>query len=126
MTKNYTIRQVNNITIIVFTKAPTLDEAKEVIDELAEKNSYHLRLWDFSNILFNFTIEEIQEIALYGQSKFVEKNRIATVAPQDLAYGILRSFQVYRQEDTHSVVRVFRKQHEAMKWLEEQKKELDF
>ena len=122
MAKNYTIKQVKSITIIVFSKAPTFDEAKEVIDTLAKNNSYHLRLWDFSNVLFNFTKEEIQEIALYGKSMFLEKNRIAVVAPQDLSYGILRSFEIYREQDMHSIPRVFRNRQEALQWLEEQKK----
>ena len=122
MAKNYTIKQVKSITIIVFSKAPTFDEAKEVIDTLAKNNSYHLRLWDFSHVLFNFTKEEIQEIALYGKSMFLEKNRIAVVAPQDLSYGILRSFEIYREQDMHSIPRVFRNRQEALQWLEEQKK----
>ena len=121
MAKNYTIEQVNGITIIVFSKAPTIDEAKEVIDTLSEDNSYHLRLWDFSNVLFDFTSEEIQEIALYGKSKFLETNRIAVVAPQDLAFGILRAFEVYREQDMHSIPRVFRNKQEALRWLEKQK-----
>jgi len=125
MANTYTIEKVSPITVIVFAADPTLVDAKEAIDELAENNSYHLRLWDFSNVLFDFTLEEIKEIARYGKSKFLEQNRLAVVAPQDLAYGILRSFQVYREEDTHSVVNVFRKRHEAMEWLEKQKQVLD-
>ena len=126
MAKHYTIEQVDGITIIVFLKTPTFDEAKEVIDKLAEENSYHFRLWDFSHVLFNFTSVEIQEIALYAKSKFLEKNRIAVVAPQDLAYGILRAFEVYRRQDMHSIPRAFRTKQEALKWLEEQKKDLGF
>lgn len=41
-----------------------------VIDTLAAENSYHLRLWDFTNVLFDFTKEEIQAIARYGKTKF--------------------------------------------------------
>jgi hypothetical protein len=127
VTKNYTIKQVNGITIIAFSQPPTFDEAKEVIDKLANDNSYHLRLWDFSNAVFNFTMDEIKSIAVYGKSKFLEKNRLALVAPQDLAYGLLRAFEVYREQDAHfSVPRVFRNRQEAMEWLEEQKKVLDF
>ncbi len=121
MTKKYTIQEVNDITTIVFLQAPTFDDAKEVIDTIAKNNSYHLRLWDFSSVLFNFTRDEIQEIATYGKSMFLEKNRIAVVAPQDLAYGMLRTFEAYRDQDSHSVVRVFRKTQEAMEWLEQQR-----
>ncbi len=122
MDKNYTIEQTNNITRIVFSKAPTFDEAKEVIDKLAVNNSYHLRLWDFSNVLFDFSIDEIKDIASYGKFKFLEKNRIAVVAPQDYAYGLLRAFEVYREQDMFSEARVFRRKEEALQWLEEEKK----
>ena len=70
-------------------------------------------------------MEEIQEIAIYGKSKFVVKNRLAAVAPQDVAYGTLRAFEVYREQEGHSVPRVFRTKQEAIEWLEEQRGLLD-
>ncbi len=125
MIKKYTIQEVNDITKIVFIQDPTFDDAKEVIDRLVEENSYPLRLWDFGSVLFSFTRDEIQAIAMYGKSKFLEENRIAVVAPQDVAYGMLRTFEVYRDQESHSVVRAFRNTQEAMDWLEQQKQELD-
>lgn len=120
MSKKYRIHITNGITIISFTAAPTFDDAKQVIDKLKKDNLYHLRLWDFSNILFNFSTEEIEQIANYGKLKFTEKNRIAMVAPQDLAFGTLRTFEVYRDQNSPSISRVFRTKEDAMKWLEEQ------
>jgi len=121
MPKKYRIDRIEDITTISFTAAPTFDEAKEVIGVLKEKNIYHLRLWDFSSVLFDFDTEEIQQIANYGKLTFTEKNRIAMVAPQDSAYGTLRMFEVYREQNSFSIARVFRTKAEAMQWLEEQK-----
>jgi hypothetical protein len=60
MIKNYSIQYLDGITIIYFPKTPTIDKAKEVIDQIARKNAYHLRLWDFSDVQFNFTVAEIK------------------------------------------------------------------
>jgi hypothetical protein len=62
----------------------------------------------------------VRRIAAYGKTKFPEKNRTAVVAPQDLAYGVLREFEVYREQedDAHSLVRAFRTKPEALEWLE--------
>ena len=121
MSKKYKIEKVNDIAIISFSSAPTFDDAIDVIDNLKDNSIYHLRLWDFSKILFDFNTEEIQQIASYGKLRFTEKNRIALVAPQDISFGILRMFEAYRDQNTFSVARVFRTKDEALKWLEEQK-----
>lgn len=80
-----------------------------------------MRVWDFSDILFNFSMDEIKQIALYGKSKFTEPNQVAVVAPQDSAYGTLRAFEVYRQEETHPMTSAFRTKPEAIEWLEGQR-----
>ena len=121
----FTIGRENGITLIRFSEAPTVADAEEVIDRLAKENSYHLRLWDFSRVLFAFTMDEIRAIAGYGKTKFSDKNFLAAVAPQDLAYGTLRAFEVYREEEGHSDARVFRKEQEAIEWLEAQKRFLN-
>ena len=121
MIQHCTIKKVDGITIIHFSRAPTFSDAKLVIDKLADENVYHLRLWDFSDVLFNFTMEEIKQIARYGQLKFKQPNRMALVAPQDVAYGTLRAFDVYRQQGTHSISETFRTKQEAIDWLKEQR-----
>ena len=117
MLEHCTIKTIDGITEIHFSKAPTIGDARDVIDRLADENSYHLRLWDFSDVLFDFTMDEIREIAAYGKTKFPEPNRMALAAPQDLAYGTLRAFEVYREEERHSIPKVFRTKPEAMEWL---------
>ena len=116
MAQNYTIEHKDGITTIRFTAKPTYSEVQGVIDDIVENHPYNLRLWDFSNIEFDFNEKEIIDIANYGKLKFVKPNKLALVAPQDLAYGQLRAFEVYREE-AHAVARVFRTKPEAMAWL---------
>jgi hypothetical protein len=117
MSMKYTFEYIDGITIVRFSEMPAFDEVRVVIDDLAKAESYCLRLWDFSCVDFEFSIEGVKEIAKYGKLKFEKKNFFAAVAPQDFAYGMLRVFEVYREEDGHSRVRIFRTEPEAIEWL---------
>ena len=110
MSKNYLIENINGITRIEFLHKPTYND-------IAENFPYDKRLWNISNIHFNFTIGEIMAIAEYGKTKFTNPNKIALVASDDLAYGEMRQFEVYREQVNHSQVRVFRGEQEAIEWL---------
>jgi hypothetical protein len=117
MSKYYSIKHVNGITRIQFTKNPTYEEVQAVIDDIAENFPYIKRLWDFSNINFDLSIDEIKAIALYGKSKFINPNKLAIVAPDDRAYFKLHIFQAHRKQKKHSVANVFRTEQEALEWL---------
>jgi hypothetical protein len=58
-----------------------------------------------SEIKFNFTTDEIQKIAAYGKSKFTKPNKLAIYALDDLAFGEMRQFEVYREEEGKSLPR---------------------
>ena len=117
MRKPYTIEHIDGITQIRFDQAPTYNNARAVIDDIAANFPYDKRLWDFSNVDFDFTMDELRSIAEYGKIVFTQPNKVALVAPQDLAYGELRAFEVYRDQAEHSVARVFRTRQEALTWL---------
>jgi len=97
-----------------FNAAPEIVwKAKTEIDQM--------RQWYFDNIP-DFKPEigfEIQDIAEYGKLKFVESSKMAVIAPKDLAYGILRAFEVYREQE-NAKARVFCTKQEATEWLESQ------
>ena len=117
MSKYYSIKHVNGITRIQFSKSPTYNEVQTVIDDIVENFPYIKRLWVFSNIKFDLTIDEIKAIAKYGKSKFIKPNKLAIVAPDDRAYFKLHIFQAYRKQKEHSVANVFRTEQEALEWL---------
>ena len=116
MAKNYLIENINGITRVKFHSKPTFSEAKMAVNEIYENFPYEKRLWDITNINFNFTTNEIIEIANYGKSKFTKPNKIALIATDDLAYGEMRQFMVYREQEI-SEARVFRNKQEAIEWL---------
>lgn len=118
MFKDYTIDHIDGITRIKFLKRPTLRDARAVVDEIAANYPYAKRLWDFRAISFDFSMDDLKSIAEYGKRKFTEANRVAIIAPGDLAYGEMRAFEVYRAEEDHAEARVFRTEEEALEWLD--------
>ena len=117
MRRKYTIEHFDGITEIRFSQVPTYGDAREAIDDIAANFPYEKRLWDFSDIDFDFTMDELRGIAEYGKMVFTQPNKVALVATKDLAFGELRAFEVYRDQVEHSVARVFRTRQEALAWL---------
>ena len=117
MSKNYSIEYINGITRVQFSSKPSYSEVKTIVDDIAENFPYEKRLWDLSNIKFNFTMDEIKAIAAYGKTKFLKPNKLAIIAPDDLAYAEVRVFEVYREQEEHAVARAFRAEKEALEWL---------
>ena len=122
MSKTADISHDRGVTTIRFTTAPTYQDVVGIIDELVDKYPYEIRLWDLSCINFDFSMDELMAIADYGKGKFIKPNLAAFVAPDDLAYGELRAFEVFREQKSHSTARVFRTVEEALQWIEESKK----
>ncbi len=118
MGTNHIIEYVDGITEIRFSQAPSYADARAAIDDIAANFPYAKRLWDFSNIAFDFTMDELYSIAEYGKLTFTQPNKAAIVAPQDLAYGEMRAFEVYREQADHATARVFRTREEALAWLQ--------
>ena len=119
MDQKYIIEHVNGITRIVFFASPAYSDAQDVIDKIANNFPYEKRLWDFSKVRFNFTIDEIKSIAKYGRSKFVKPNKLAIAAPDNWAYIELHIFQAHRHQKDLSETQVFRTVQEAVNWLTE-------
>ncbi len=56
------------------------------------------RLWELSAIKFNLSTAEIQSISEYRKRKFTKPNKLAIFAVDDLAFGEMRQFEFYREE----------------------------
>jgi len=117
MPNDYIISHENGITKVKFLVQPSLDLAKQIIDEIVDKYPYDKRLWDISNVKFDFTLTEIQTIAEYGKLKFISPSKIAIFAVDDLAFGEMRQFGVYREEEGKTLPQVFRNEQDAIDWL---------
>ena len=117
MPKTHLISIEGGITKIKFLVKPSLKDIQNIIDDLAENYPYEKRLWDLSDINFDFTTDEIKIIAEYGKRKFLKPNKLALYATNDLAFGEMRQFQVYREEEEKALPKVFRREQEAIDWL---------
>ena len=117
MPKIHTIAYKDGITKIKFLTKPSYEQVKSIIDEIVENYPYERKLWDLSEINFDFSTTEIHMISEYGKLKFTKPNKIAIYALDDLAFGEMRQFGIYREEEGKAISRVFRNEHEAIEWL---------
>lgn len=120
MTQLYSINTIDGITIVRFSKQPGADDIRNSIDDVAENYPNNLRLWDFSNGGLNLTSDELRMISEHVKSKFLLSSKIAIVASEDLAFGLSREFEVYREQE-QSETRIFRTEQKAMEWLKSQR-----
>jgi len=117
MSNTYIITHQDGITKIVFLVKPRLNELMLIIDVIAENYPYERRLWDLREVKFDLPTTEIQQISEYGKQKFTKPNKLALVTVDDLAFGEMRQFEVYREEEGKAVPRVFRNEEDAIRWL---------
>ena len=117
MSETHEITVVDGITKIKFLVDPTVEDCKSIIDDLAENYPYEKRLWDLSDIVFNWTMEEIKTISEYGKYKFTRPNKLAVYAVDNVSFGEMRQFEVYREEEGKALPRAFRDEQEAIDWL---------
>ena len=116
MAKNYSIDTADGITVVRFYKSLGIDEIRAAIIDVAENHLSDLRLWDLSRADINLTSSQIEQLAKYGKSKFSIPSKVAIVAPEDLTFGLMRIYEVYRKQDL-TEIKVFRSEQEARIWL---------
>ena len=115
----YDISSEGDIVIITASSAPDFDQTLRLIDYLSQNRLYKRRLWDFSKIDFPYDLHEIREFAAHGRAQMREKNRFAVLVSDDMGFGSMRAFSVYRQEKGVTDVLVSRDRDEAIAWLSE-------
>ena len=79
MVADYVIDHEDGIAFVRFKNPPIYSDFKSVLDELAVRDIYHRRLWDFSDISYELSAEEIEGIADYGERLFTSTNRMAII-----------------------------------------------
>ena len=65
---------------------------------------------------YDYTTEEIQQIAAYGKQLWQENARVGFLVQGELAYGLARMLEAYRDQEGY-LTRVFKNEAEAMEWL---------
>ena len=115
MSKNYTIENIDGITVTRFCCNPSMDDFVAAYQEVAQLGRCGLRLWDLSEGA-DVSAEELRELGKIGKQLFSTPSRVAVVAPQDVTFGLARAHEVYRAQDQY-VTRTFRTEQEAIAWL---------
>ena len=114
----YNIAIEGGVTVVSFETPPNYNDITTVIDNILVNYDFGKRLYDFSQIQFDFTLEEIKNIAAYGKTKYFKPNKMAVVALDHLAFGEMRQFEFYR-EDEITKAKVFRSKLDALQLLNE-------
>jgi hypothetical protein len=78
---------------------------------------HYRQLWDLTEI----TKSELSYTELTAMAKisvFAPASRRAMLAPVDVVFGMARMFQMLKESEGETGIRVFRKRSEALRWLE--------
>ena len=115
MSDNYQIEEQGEICIITLTKILNLKELVAVLDEVSHVTNKNRRVWITTG---NFTLnsEDIRKVAERGKVLWPQNSRVAYVGEDDLSFGLLRIFEVFREEDNYET-KIFREKSEAINWL---------
>ena len=115
MAKDDILEKTEGLTIIRVPARPTLQRLLEIVAEVATTDDCRRRLWDLTKG-FDLSAEEIGKLAARGREHWPIACRVAYLAGDDLAYGLLRMFEVFREQENYET-RVFRDEDEARAWL---------
>lgn len=112
----YTITSEAGVTRVRLHHQPDFNTIQRIIDDLAENHDYQHRLWDCSDARINMPMDEIRVLSAYERTRLKGPGKLAIIAPDDLTFGEMRAFGVYR-EDPLAKVMFFRSEDKALSWL---------
>ena len=115
MSSNFVVEQQGGITTIRILRSLKIDDFLGMLDEFAKVEVHDRRLWDTTNN-FNFSADEIRQIAVHARSVMPGAARVAFVAADDLTFGLVRMFEAFRDEEGFRT-KAFRDEASARTWL---------
>ncbi len=118
MSTKLLVEQMDGITTLRLTRQLTVDEFLQMLDDVGKGDVTDRRLWDATNF-FNFSAEEIRQIAVKVKDKWPQAERVAFVASDDLTFGLVRMFEAFRTQEGF-LTKVFRNEEQAREWLLEE------
>jgi len=101
MGMTYEIEEMQNILVVSITGDPNVDDIKRILSQTQNVSGYshNARLWDFQKSGFNFSQNEILDIAAYASSADNRPAKVAILVNEDLSFGVSRVYEVFRQTD---------------------------
>ncbi|MDJ0748475.1 MAG: hypothetical protein QNJ11_03265 [Woeseiaceae bacterium] len=115
MSSNFIVEQQDGITTIRLTRRLPLEEFLSMIDDVARAGVGDRRLWDATGN-FNFSADEIRQIAARSKAVLPRAVCVAFVAADDLTFGQVRMFEAFREEAGFRT-KAFRDEQAARTWL---------
>ena len=112
----FTINISNDILTVRFYQEPSKEDIHKALIEISEKHTITKRLWDFSEVKFDLSQDQLKDIANLAKNLFSQPSKVAMVASKDLSFGVSRIYEVFR-EDNRTEVKVFRNVEDARRWL---------
>ena len=118
MSAKFDINVKQGILYVRATGEPTADEIIQVLKKLQDGSSYthKLRLWDYRNADFKLEKGELERVSHQASKADGKPGKVAMLVNQDLAFGLARMYEVYR-ESSFTRVEVFRDESKAVAWL---------
>ena len=115
MSSNFVVEKLDGITTIRLQRLLKLPDFLRMMDEVAAMGVGRRRLWNATNN-FNFSADEIRQIAVHARSVMPESSRVAFVAADDLTFGQVRMFEAFRHAEDFRT-KAFRDEPSARQWL---------
>ena len=115
------VQVIDGITIVTTYQEFDLAGSMAILQFLSDHNLYQYRLYDYRHYSWHLNHDEVLELSSFSKKIFPEKNYVSFCAQDDLAYATLREFSVYREQEGHSDVSVFRSREDSLNWLVEKK-----
>ena len=115
MSRHFVVEREDGITTIRLQRRLNVEQFFAMLQEVASHEISNRRLWDATKN-FNFSADEIRQIARHVRKVFPRAERVAFVAADDLTFGQVRIFEAFRDPDDFPT-RAFRDEEKAREWL---------
>ena len=116
MSDSFKFSFVGQVLWVRFTSPPKLSEVFEAIEHIANMEPVpSQRLWEFERGV-NLSSSELRQIAEVGKEKLLGPQRVALLGSEALAFGLMRMYEVFRQEELLNM-EVFKDRESALEWL---------
>lgn len=120
MGMTFEITEMQDILVVSIKGNPGVDDIKHILDQIRNDSGYihSARLWDFQESSFNFSQNEVLDIASYASTADRQPSKVAMLVKEDLSFAVSRIYEAFRNTDL-TETNVFRDKTEAVAWLRE-------
>ena len=114
----FDIKELQGVLMVSIEGSPDVEDIKQILDRIQTEPGYAhpARLWDFQKSIFNFSQNEIFDIASHAAAGEHQPAKLAILVKEDLSFGVSRMYEVFRNSDL-TETNVFRDKTEALAWL---------